>query len=258
MLTRFGLVPLPKELTPSGLEGKGKEMDNIVEESNVSESLSIKATKHSAWRSKGSWTISLVDENTFRFSADETEESFEQALALIEEHAQLLQIPILSFAWILLKDSNQKRVYFRIKKSLIPIWNEMKGPPTVRGLALTLKRVTKMDIPLGIMLVAMSLLPDLEVEKQGLIQDLDSALLGLSLLGIAVVARKIPQATFFLFQMAWELVFLFNILVNGIDTFGDAILHLIPAALFVFCLLFFRYRIIQHYENYKRYSSVTE
>ena len=84
-------------------------MDNIVEESNVSESLSIKATKHSAWRSKGAWTISLVDENTFRFSADETEESFEQALASIEEHAQLLQIPILSSAWILLKDSNKKK-----------------------------------------------------------------------------------------------------------------------------------------------------
>ena len=76
----------------------------------------------------------------------------------------------------------------------------MKGPPTVRGLALTLKRVTKPDIPWGIMLVALSLLPDPEVEKQGLIQDLDSALLGLSLLGIAVVARKIPQTNFSCFK----------------------------------------------------------
>ena len=87
-----------------------------------------------------------------------------------------------------------------IQKSSIPIWNEKKYPPTVRGLALTLKRVTKPDIPGGIMLVALSLLPDPEVEKQGLIQDLDSALLGLALLGIAVVARKIPQANFSFFN----------------------------------------------------------
>ena len=230
-------------------------MDNIVEESNVSESLSIKAMK-TTWRSEGPcWTISLVNENTFRFSADKTEESFEQSLALIEEHAQLHQIPILSFAFISLKDSNQKKVYFTIEKSSIPIWNEMKGPPTVRGLALTLKRVTKPDIPWGIMLVALSLLPDPEVEKQGLIQDLDSALLGLSLLGIAVVARKIPQANFFLFQMTWELVFLSTILVNGIDAGGDRTMQVIQVVFFLLCLVFFRQRILQHYKNYKFYSS---
>ena len=134
----------------------------------------------------------------------------------------------------------------------------MKGPPTLQGLALTLKRVTKPDIPWGIMLVAMSLLPDPEEEKQGFIQDLDSALLGISLIGIAVLARKIPQSTFFLFQMAWELIFLCNIVVNLIDADGDTNTQLIPVALFVFCLFFFRHRIIQHYENYKRYSSVTE
>ena len=74
----------------------------------------------------------------------------------------------------------------------------------------TLKRVTKPDIPWGLFLIGLSLLGDPEVEPQGLIQDLDLALLGLSLLGIAIVARKIPQATFFLFQMTWELVFLVN------------------------------------------------
>ncbi|MDB4698719.1 hypothetical protein OAF45_01090 [Candidatus Latescibacteria bacterium] len=233
-------------------------MDDTVEESNVSTCLTIKAMKSSTWSSKGpSWTISLVDENTFRFSADDSDESFDQSLAIIEEHAQLFPIPILSFAVISLKDSNQKKVYFRIEKYSIPIWNEMKGPPTVQGLALTLKRVTKPDIPWGIMLVALSLLPDPEVEKQGLIQDLDSALLGLSLLGIAVVARKIPQATFFLFQMTWELVFLFSILVNGIDDGGDRTMQVIQGVIFVFCLVFFRHRIIQHYENYKRYSPVT-
>ena len=165
------------------------------------------------------------------------------------------QIPILSSAWISLKDSNQEKVYFRIETSSIPIWNEMKGPPTVRGLALTLKRVTKPDIPWGIMLVALSLLPDPEVEKQGLIQDLDSALLGLSLLGIAVVARKIPQANFFLFQMTWELVFLFTILVNGIDAGGDRTMQVIQVVFFLLCLVIFRQRILQHYENYKFYSS---
>ena len=235
-------------------------MDNIVEESNVSELLSIKAIKTSTWRSKGSWTISLVDENTFRFSADETEESFEKSLSLIEEHAQLLQLPIVSYAFMSLKDSNQKKVLFRIEKSSIPIWKKMKGPPTDRGLALTLKRVTKPDIPWGIMLVALSLLPalspDPEVEKQRLIQDLDSALLGLSLLGIAVVARKIPQANFFLFQMTWELVFLFTILVNGIDAGGDRTMQIIQVVFFGLCLVFFRQRILQHYENYKLYSSL--
>ena len=233
-------------------------MDDTVEESNVSTCLTIKAMKSSTWRSKGPyWTISLVDQNTFRFASDETDESFEQPLAFIEEHAQILQLPLVSYVYLRLKDSANKKFTFRIEKSSISLWNEMKGPPTVQGLALTLKRVTKPDIPWGIMLVALSLLPDPEVEKQGLIQDLDSALLGLSLLGIAVVARKIPQATFFLFQMTWELVFLFSILVNGIDVGGDRTMQVIQGVIFVFCLVFFRYRIIQHYENYKRYSSVT-
>ncbi len=147
---------------------------------------------------------------------------------------------------------------FRIDKTSIPTWTQMKGPPTLQGLALTLKRVTKPDIPWGIMLVALSVLPDPDEEKQQLIHDLDSALLGISLIGIAVLARKIPQATFFLFQMAWELIFLCNILVNGIDAGGDTNTPLISAALFVFCLFFFRHRIIQHYENYKRFSDVTE
>lgn len=230
-------------------------MDNIVEESNVSEPLSIKATKQSAWRSKGSWTISLVDGNTFKYAADESEESFEQSLASIEEHAQLFEIPIVAYAYMTLKDSNGKKVHFKIEKSSIPTWNEMKGPPTVRGLALTLKRATKLDIPLGIMLVAMSLLPDPEVEKQGLIQDSASALLGLSLLGIAVVARKMPQANFFLFQITWELVFLFGILVNGVDAGGDRTMQVMQVGGFVLCLVIFRQRILEHYENYKRYSS---
>ena len=234
-------------------------MDDTIEESNVSTCLTIKAMKSSAWSSKGpSWTISLVDENTFRFSADDSDESFDQSLAIIEEHAQLLPMPILSYAVISFKDPNKKKVYFRIKKISIPTWIAMKGPPTLQGLALTLKRVTKPDIPWGIMLVALSLLPDLEEEKQGFIQDLDSALLGISLIGIAVLARKIPQSTFFLFQMAWELIFLCNIVVNLIDVGGDTNTPLIPAALFVFCLFFFRHRIIQHYENYKRFSDVTE
>lgn len=230
-------------------------MDNIVEESNVSEPLSIKAIKQSAWRSKGSWTISLGDGNTFKFSADEYEESFEQSLASIEEHAQLFQIPIVSYAYMTLKNSNGEKVHFRIEKSSIPTWNEMKGPPTVRGLALTLKRATKLGIPLGIMLVAMSLFPDPEVEKQGLIQNLESALLGLSLLGIAVVARNIPQANFFLFQITWELVFLFGILVNGIDAGGYRTIQFIQVGGFILCIVIFRQRILEHYENYKRYSS---
>ena len=147
---------------------------------------------------------------------------------------------------------------FRIGKTSIPTWTKMKGPPTLQGLALTLKWVTKPDIPWGIMLVALAALPDPDEEKQQLIHDLDSALLGISLIGIAVLARKIPQATFFLFQMAWELIFLCNIVVNLIDVGGDTNTPLIPAALFVFCLFFFRHRIIQHYENYKRFSDVTE
>ena len=229
------------------------------QESSLNTDLTIKANKTSAWSSKGpQWTISLVDQDTFRFSADDTEESFDQSLAAIEEHAHLIQLPMVSYALISLKPPKQKKIMFRIDKTSIPTWNQMKGPPTVQGLALTLKRATKPDIPWGIMLVALSVLPDPDEEKQQLIHDLNSALLGISLIGIAVLARKIPQATFFLFQMAWELIFLCNILVNGIDVGSDTNTQLISAALFVFCLLFFRHRIIQHYENYKRFSDVTE
>ena len=223
--------------------------------------LTIKAKNTSAWSwsSKGpQWTISLVDQDTFRFSAADTEESFDHSLAAIEEHAHLIQLPVVSYALISLKPPKQKKVMFRIDKTSIPTWTQMKGPPTLQGLALTLKRVTKPDVPWGIMLVAMSVLPDPDEEKQQLIHDLDSALLGISLIGIAVIARKIPQATFFLFQMAWELIFFCNILINLIDAGGDTNTQLIPAALFVFCLFFFWHRIIQHYGNFKRFSDVTE
>mgnify|MGYP001189385877 CR=1 FL=1 len=64
------------------------------EESNVNTDLTIRANKTSAWSSKGpDWNISLVDQDTFRFSADDTEESFDQSLAAIEEHAHLIQLP---------------------------------------------------------------------------------------------------------------------------------------------------------------------
>jgi len=221
--------------------------------------LTLKANKTSAWSSKGpQWTISIVGQDTFRFSADDTGESFDHSLAEIEEHAHLIQLPVVSYALIHLKPRKQKKVVFRIDKTSISTWTQMKGPPTLQGLALTLKRVTKPDVTWGIMLVAMSLLPDLDEEKQQLIHDLDSALLGISLIGIAVLARKIPRSTFFLFQMAWELIFLCNILVNGIDAGGGTNMQLISVFLFVFCLFFFRHRIIQHYENYERFSDVTE
>ena len=78
----------------------------------------------------------------------------------------------------------------------------MKGPPTVRSLALTLKQATKSDIPWAIMLIVFSLLPmpGLDEEKEQLIHDLNSALLGISLIGIVAIARKIPQANFFCFK----------------------------------------------------------
>ena len=91
-------------------------MDDTVEESNVSTCLTIKAMKSSTWSSEGpSWTISLVDENTFRFSADDSDESFDQSLVIIEEHAQLLPIPILSFAVISLKDFKKKKSILGLK-----------------------------------------------------------------------------------------------------------------------------------------------
>ena len=223
----------------------------------MSTASSIQARKCSLWRSKGpSWTISLADQKTFRFAADETEEFFEQSLAFIEEHAQISQLPLGSHAYLRLKDSNKKSVSFAIKKSSIPIWNEMQGPPTVQGLASTLKRVTKPDIPWGLILFALALIPNPEVEQQGLIQDLDSALLGLSLIGIAVVARKIPQANFFLFQMTWELVFLMSIALDGLFADSDMPTQVIQGVFFIIYLVFFRHRLIQHYKYYKRYSSL--
>lgn len=200
------------------------------QKSNLKTGLTIKANKTSAWSSKGTnWNISLVDQDTFRFSAEDTEECFDQSLAVIEEHAHLIQLPIVSYALISLKPPKQKTVTFRIDKTSIATWNEMKGPPTVQGLALTLKQATKPDIPWGIMLVLSSLLPGLDEEKQQLIHDLNSALLGISLIGIAVIARKIPQANFFLFQIAWDLIFLCNILVNETDVSGDTNMQLISA-----------------------------
>lgn len=226
-------------------------------ESRLNTDLTIKAKKTSgwSWSSKGpQWTISLVDQDTFRFSADDTEESFDYSLAVIEEHAHLFQM--VSYAYISLKPPKQKKAFFRIDKTSIPTWNQMKGPPTLQGLALTLKRVTKPDIPWGIMLVASSVLPNPDEEKQQLIQDLDLALLGISLIGIAVIARKIPQANFFLFQMVWELIFLCNVLVSGTNVSGDTNMLLISVAFFVFFLLIFWHRMIQNYENYKRFSNV--
>lgn len=228
-----------------------------MEESNLFTAPSIQAKKCSLWRSKGpSWTISLADQKTFRFAADETEESFEQSLAFIEEHAQIFQLPLGSHAYLRLKDSNKKTVSFTIKKSSISIWDEMKGPPTLQGLAGTLKRVTKPDIPWGLILFALAFVPNPEVEQQGLIQDLDSALLGLSLIGIAVVARKIPQANFFLFQMTWELVFLMSIALDGLSADGNVSEQVVQGVFFTIFLVFFRHRLIQHYKYYKRYSSL--
>ena len=239
-----------------------KKVGFMDQKSNLNTDLTIRANKTSVWGSKGpDWNISLVDQDTFRFSAADTEEYFDQSLVVIEEHAHLVQLPMVSYALISLKLPKQKTITFRIDKKSITIWNEMKGPPTVRSLALTLKQATKSAIPWAIMLIVFSLqpMPGLDEEKEQLIHDLNSALLGISLIGIVAIARKIPQANFFLFQMAWDLIFLCNILVNEIDVSGDTNLQLILTASFVICLLlFFRYRITQHYENYKRFSDVTE
>ena len=155
-------------------------------------------------------------------------------LDFIEEHAQILPRPLVSYVYLRLKDSAKKKITFRIEKSSIPLWNEMKAPPTLQGLALTLKQVTKPDIPWGLILVGFSLLPHPEVEQPGLIQDIESALLGISILGIAIVARKIPHVTFFLFQMTWELVFFISIAINLISAGDDMSMQVIQAAFFVF------------------------
>tara|TARA_B100001248_G_scaffold78097_1_gene56365 strand:- start:279 stop:761 length:483 start_codon:yes stop_codon:yes gene_type:complete len=153
-----------------------KKVDLMEQKSDLNTDLTIRANKTSIWSSKGpDWNISLVDHDIFRFSAADNEECFDQSLAVIEEHAQLIQLPIVSYALISLKLPKQKTITFRIDKRFITTWNEMKGPPTVQSLALTLKQATKSDIPWGIMLIVFSLLPmyGLDEEKDQLIHDLN-------------------------------------------------------------------------------------
>ena len=224
--------------------------------------LSIKGVRHSAWSSKGpNWTISVVNEDTFRFSEDDSEEYFEYGLEEIEKHAQLISIPFLSYANIVLKIPKQKTIYFKIDKSMVPVWRAMQGPPTARSLVQSLNSATKHDIPFGLFLIVTSLIPEIDSETQGIIQDADSALLGVSIFGIAFVARKMPNAIFFLFQMAWELVFVLNTFV--LTTFYsdsvefDTTITIVYLICLVFMLVFVCSRCVGHYRSYKRYISLT-
>ncbi len=224
--------------------------------------LSIKGVKHSAWSSKGpSWTISVVNEDTFKFSEDESNESFEYGLEIIEKYAQLISIPFLSYANIVLKIPKKKTIYFKIDKSMVPVWRKMQGPPTARSLVHSLKFATKHDIAFGLFLIVTSLVPEIDSEKQGIIQDADSALLGVSVFGIAFVARKMPNAIFFLFQMAWELAFVLNTFLLATtynDNMGfDTTINIVHWIGLVSMLVFFYFRCAGHYRSYKRYVSLT-
>ena len=120
------------------------------QESCLNTDLTIKANKTSAWSSKGpQWTISLVDQDTFRFSADDTEESFDKSLAAIEEHAHLIQLPVVSYALISLKTSKQKKVMFRIDKNVYPHMDSDEGSPYFAGISSHFEAGNVTRCPLG-------------------------------------------------------------------------------------------------------------
>ena len=70
--------------------------------------------------------------------------------------------------------------------------------PTLQSLDLTFKKVPKPDKPRVLFLVTLFLFLHPIVEQQGLLQELDSAFLGLSVIVLAFVAHKIPQTNIFL------------------------------------------------------------
>ena len=211
------------------------------------QTLNIQAVKSSWLQKSSTWTISVVDRDTFRFSEQDSGEHFECSLEAIEKYTRLVSNPFLSYAKIHLKIPKKKHI-FKIAKSTVPLWQAMQGPPTEQGLANSLQNAIKDTLLFGFFPILTLLTLD---QDQEIISVLFSVI---SIIGIIFVSRKMPNAMCFLFLKAWEITLTYRYFEHHIDSrqfdTSSIILYLLLGTL-ILLILYRRYA--DAYDDYKRF-----
>ena len=221
------------------------------------QTLNIQAVKSSWLQKSSTWTISVVDGDTFRFSEQDSGEHFECSLEAIEKYTRLVSTPFSSYAKIHLKipkkgeglfNYEQKHI-FKIAKSTVSLWQAMQGPPTEQGLAHSLQNAIKDTLLFGFFPMYKFSLP-LDQDQE----IISVLLLVISIIGIVFVSRKMPNAMCFLFLKAWEITLIYTQVERLIDSrqfdTSSIILYLLLGIL-ILPTLYRRYA--DAYDDYKRF-----
>ena len=220
------------------------------------QTLNIQAVKSSWLQKSSTWTISVVDRDTFRFSEQDSGEHFECSLEAIEKYTRLVSTPFSSYAKIHLKIpkkneglfGHEKKHIFKIAKSTVPLWQAMQGPPTEQGLAHSLQNAIKDTLLFGFLPILTFLTLDQDQEIRNVLISV------ISIIGIVFVSRKMPNAMCFLFLKAWEITLTYRYFEHHIDSrqfdTSSIILYLLLGIL-ISPFIYRRYA--DAYDDYKRF-----
>jgi len=168
---------------------------------------------------KGVWRVSL-DAETFTLAAADSDESFQVLRVDVEERVEL-QEPPFTKPFLVVKIPKKKKVVLKLERAQAAAFREWLGPPTIRGLKVALRQRFRWCLAIGILFVVTSIpLPaDPEAGIEAIPFDAVAAFLGVSLAGIAILARVWPRRVFFLLDGIW---FVLLALDGAIDVFhGD-------------------------------------
>lgn len=161
----------------------------------MSEINAFEATEHGG--KKGTWSISLGSED-FSLTELETNETFLISRVEAEEFVELFGLSAPNP--FLLVRLQKRKVVFRIVSDQAAAIHTWKGPPTIRGLKVALKRKLRWWLPAGILIVFSSLpFPvDPESGMEALPFNAIGAFLGASLIIMSVLMRVWPRRPLFL------------------------------------------------------------
>ena len=152
---------------------------------------------------KGIWKVTLeADALTLAAVDGPPSESIQILRADAEEKIVLHE-------WLSFKNLvitiQKERVDVELERSQVALLKEWLGPPTIRGLKVTLRRRLNWCLPIGILFVLTSIpLPaDPEVGLEAVPFDAVSAFLGASLIAITILARIWFRRILFLLDGVW-------------------------------------------------------
>jgi hypothetical protein len=175
-------------------------MEEKVTEENV-QSFEVKIP---SGRRKGLWNVTLEPE-MLTLSFSKSGEEYQISKSEASEKIELLG-PFLTDKFLSAKIP--KKQLFELKPEQAALLKEWLGPPTVKDLKITLKKRLKWCLPLGVMFIFTSLPMSAKPEAglEAIPFDIVGAILGVVLIGLAVMMRFWPRRELFLVNSAWFLV----------------------------------------------------